>query len=184
MVSTPKHYTFLADGYTPNTFRVYLPVTRADAFKYMARYQYKGNPIGDLIKCYHYITLALERGDAPYTGNIATPNGETAPMADAIKTACYTRKASPLRRPLQVIACGGTRQLKQLSDNTLRGIIHLVAYDMKAYEDATLQDLDRIHELRDAIIAAEKLTGEHAHTMKRAKEVLDNGSKQYRGKTK
>ena len=154
MISAPTHYRIFADGYTPNTFRLDLPTARADAFKYMARRKHKGNPIGDLIKCYHYITIAIEREEKPAPETIKTPQGVERNTEEAISEACDTELARELEEPLIVIACEGTGLLEALAEDVLVLLFALTVCDSEAYEDATVSDVQRMRELHEDMLKA------------------------------
>jgi len=174
MIDTPSHYSIFASGYTPNTFRLDMPTARADAFKYMARHKHKGNPIGDLIKCYHYLTIAIERCDEPSPNVMIAPRGAKMGTEEVISKACDTELARELEEPLTVIACGSIDQLEALAEDVLVLLFALAVCDSEAYEDATIGDVKRMHALYGDMLKAGRRRLAYGPSYSPAREVILN----------
>lgn len=175
MIDTPNHYSIFASGYTPNTFRLDMPTARADAFKYMARHKHKGNPIGDLIKCYHYLTIAIEREEKPAPETIkVTPQGVERDTEEAVSKACDTELARELEGPLATIARGNIGLLEALAEDVLVLLFALTVCDSEAYEDATVSDVQRMHELHEDMLKAGLRRLAYGPSYSPAREVIAN----------
>jgi len=67
MVNKPPHYNGHPSGLECKDIAAYFPSQIANAIKYMWRYEDKGKPVEDLLKCQWYLTEVIDNTNHEFT---------------------------------------------------------------------------------------------------------------------